>query len=171
MTKTNTDINLDKFNHVDFSPELLNDFLKPDGALRDIYVDNTSIKDWENVIEAFKTSDFSVNYFVDENESKLPADISSLFTNRQNTLKLQLKKENIIINSFFFIDDQIEFDIDPRDFVAEDQHAIIFEFLSLLSAATNKTVTLCDENSADTPYLILLPNDKKVYVAKTRFYN
>jgi len=167
MTKTNIDINLDKFNQVDFSPELLNDFLKPDGALRDIYVDNTSIKDWENVIDTFKNSDFSINFFVDENESKLPTVISSLFTNRQNSLKLQLKKENIIINSFFFIDDQIEFDIDPRDFMAEEQHSIFFEFLSLLSAATNKTVKLCDENSADTPYLVLLPNDKKVYVART----
>jgi hypothetical protein len=76
MTKTNIDINLDKFNQVDFSPELLNDFLKPDGALRDIYVDNTSIKDWENVIDTFKNSDFSINFFVDENESKLPTVIS-----------------------------------------------------------------------------------------------
>jgi hypothetical protein len=168
MTKTNADINLDKFNQVDFSPELLNDFLKPDGALRDIYVDNTSIKDWENVIDTIKNSDFSINFFVDENESKLPADISSLFTNRQNSLKLHLKKGNIIINSFLFIDDQIEFDIDPRDFVAEEQHSIIFEFLSLLSVATNKTIKLCDENSADTPYLVLLPNDKKVYVARKR---
>lgn len=169
MTKTNTDINLNKFKQVDFCPELLKDFLKPDGALRDIYVDNTSIKDWEKIIDTFKNSDFSINFFVDENESKLPTDISSLFTNRQNSLKLQLKKENILINSFFFIDDEIEFDIDPREFVAEEQHSVIFEFLSLLSGATNKTIKLCDENSADTPYLILLPHDKKVYVAMTRF--
>ena len=169
MTKTYNDIDLDKFNLVDFSPELLNDFLITDGALRDIYVDNTSIKDWENVIERLKNSDFSIKYFVDNNESKLPADISSLFTNSQNALKLELKKENIIINSFILIEDQIEFDIDPRDFVAEEQHSIIFEFLNLLVAATNKTIKLCDENSADTPYLILLPNDKKVYVAKSGF--
>jgi hypothetical protein len=168
MTKITTDINLDNFKLVYFSPELLTNFLKPDGALRDIYVDNTSIKDWENILDKFKNSDFSINYFVDEIESNLPTNASSLFTNGQNSVKLQLKKENIIINAYLFISDQIEFDIDPRDFVAKEQHSFIFEFLNLLSDATNKTVKLCEENSGDTPYLILFP-DKKVYVSRIRF--
>lgn len=168
MTNKPTDISLDNFTMVNFSPELLNNFLNPDGALRDIYVENTSIKDWENILDIFKKSDFTINYFIDEIESNLPANVSSLFTNSQNSVRLQLKKETIIINTYLFLNDQIEFDIDPRDFVTEEQHSVIFEFLKLLSDATNKTIILCEENSADTPFLILLP-DKNVYISRIRF--
>ena len=170
MTKTNTAINLDKFRPTDFSSGLLNDFLKVDGALRDIYVDNCSTADWKKVVDALIHSDFSVTYFIDDKESALPVDIFTLFVNRENSLKLQVKKDNIIINSFFFCDDQIEFDIDPRDFVNETQQTTIYKFLCLLRDTINKPVKLCDENTGDAPYLIVFPGDNQVHIAKTRFW-
>ncbi len=167
MNNTSSQISLENFNHVSFTPRLLNRFLKDEGALRDIYIDDCSIEDWDKVVKALKESDFILRFSMNEIETGLPLNISSIFSDTENYFRLEVREESVIINSYFCAESQIEFDIDPRDFVGIDQFQILYKFMRLLARETGKVVKLTQQNCNDIPFLLVAPGDDGwVYVSR-----
>ena len=93
----------------------INWIFKSDGTLRDIYVQNTSIKDWGKLIDLLN-SEYNLNYFssnkIDKDEVfKYLEDESGEIECKSVSIEI----ENIKINCHFFLIEQIEFYIKPSE--------------------------------------------------------
>lgn len=148
---------------INYSDKELENFLKVDGSLRDIYVDNTTINDWDILIDTLKTSGYVLTYFMGENICELPDSLEKLFIDTEQFYLLRVQEENVIFNTYFDIIDRIEFDLDPRDFVAFEQNIIAYKFMRLIADTLNKKVKLTPENTSETSLFEIKPNDSRIY--------
>jgi hypothetical protein len=65
------------------------------------------------------------------------------------------------VNCHFFSEDEIEFDLDPRDMNAE-LLPLLLDFLTVLGKATNKLVVLTMENMPDAEIMRFEPSSGEV---------
>ncbi|MFH6987668.1 hypothetical protein ACHRVW_07975 [Flavobacterium collinsii] len=144
-----------------------------DGSLRDIYIKNTKIEDWEILInylninhilqygppgknkETYKIDlEYVIHYFNDET-GELETKIASIII------------DDIIINLHFFSVDEIELDIDPKEIYSFDNYRKILGFMNQLSELLDKPVTLTGENQSESP-LINVDFSKKIIKTLTK---
>lgn len=124
-------------------------FYFEDGSLRDIYVFNTTITDWELWVDFVNR-----NYEVEFIDSEMKTDFINLsvvkkywIKDSQESVKLALIKiNNFIINCHFFIENEIENDISPKEITKLDDHLKILEYMKKVSNLLNKKVILTGEN-------------------------
>lgn len=91
-----------------------------DGSLRDLYILNADTEVWQKVIEFIRTGEYAYRFEMDGEELPLPADINSLFEVRAEVgAQLSVDVHGITINCYFFAEDEVEFDIDPREIDGE----------------------------------------------------
>jgi hypothetical protein len=128
---------------------LFDKILVPGGSLIDIVIQDTTSKDWNKLFIELKKSSYILKLFRDSLKIDIPEDLLSLFTNKDYCYILRIQEENICINCHFFSIKEIEFDIDPRDFVAEEQYKIVIEFMLFLNRTLSKEVCLTTENIHD----------------------
>ncbi len=125
-----------------------------DGSWRDIYVLQTNRKFWE------KWSDYvNKNYRVEWLNGKSG--------NVENKIDFGVVEEHwdgihdfwstakvfvdrIQINAHFFIDTEIENDIDPREFISLEDHEKLIKYMIDLSTLLNKEIILTPENEHGT---------------------
>jgi hypothetical protein len=116
----------------------------PDGALRDIYVHGTELSDWERLIERVRTAG-PTRWTVDGIDAP-PMTARACFLLRERaSVQLDLHYGRILLCTHFFVRDEIEFDLDPRDVCAETWPWLV-SFLRLLSATTGKRASITPEN-------------------------
>ena len=125
--------------------------LKVDGSLRDIYVLDTSIALWNKFLELLSGSHYDRQCFSDGD----PVDYFQSFQQireiqqSHSTLLTIILPEGPSINCHFFVEYEIEMDIDPRDFQNESRLLILERFLTWLSHSLDRRVILTHENSPD----------------------
>ena len=129
----------------------INWIFKSDGTLRDIYVQNTSIKDWGKLIDLLN-SEYNLNYFssnkIDKDEVfKYLEDESGEIECKSVSIEI----ENIKINCHFFLIEQIEFDIKPSEIKTKSDFEKILSFMSKISSTLKKQITLTGENDITFP--------------------
>ncbi len=132
---------------------------KPDGLLRDIYIQETSLSDWNKVIDILN-SEYDLTYF---SENKI--DKKEVFEYLQDetgeieckTVSINIK--NITINCHFFLIDQIEFDIDPSEIKSKSELDNILSFMTRLSSKLKKQITLTGENEVNFPLIKINTNE------------
>jgi hypothetical protein len=117
-----------------------------DGSSRDIYVQSTSMLDWDACLEALLLSRFQTTYQRDGVTAPLPGSAIAVFSlvgSVSQTLTVDV--DGIDLNCHFFSSTEIEFDFDPR--CVADQHALdrLVEFLMLLVSATGKPAIVTPE--------------------------
>jgi len=133
---------------------LISEF-EPDGSLRDIYVFDTNIKQWNIVLKAITRTNYEYNFLHADEVIELPNDfdlIKALQESNPTILKIYIT-ESIQINCHFFTDKEIEMDIDPNEILSETDYNALTRFLSWLSKITSSTVVLTHENA---PELVIL---------------
>ena len=136
MDNTNNDLEV-KFNK----------FLEYDGALRDILIEKTELNDWKLLYDYLLKSDYKIEYIKDDAKQSLPKNIEMLFEDKDHTHTLSIQEENIILNLHIFFDiSRIEIDVDPRDFVANEQYQIIINFMKNINNILSKKITITYEN-------------------------
>ncbi|MBL0731206.1 hypothetical protein [Piscinibacter sp. HJYY11] len=121
-----------------------------DGSLRDVYVFNTTIEDWETLI-AFARA-HKHEYTKDGVVAVLP-NAKALLGDREHSHLLSVQAGNVSINCHFFILEEIELDIDPREIAGPEEHACVLRFIEQLAEATQKDVVITAENSPDAALL------------------
>jgi len=134
-----------------------------DGSLRDIYVQDISLKEWGILIEHINNN-FSLTYSdkdkIDkEYVLKYLQDTSGEMESKQLTIRLG----KIKINCYFFHDKQIEFDIDPNEINTLNDFERIEDFMTSISEVLQEQVTLTGENAPEFP---LFKVDTKNYINK-----
>lgn len=145
---------------------------EPDGGLRDIYVLDATLADWQAVVDALKREVAGLHFNVGGKTSELPDDISELFFRSPNDLTpcLNVPFGPSTSNCYFFSDDEIEFDLDPRVMKAELLPQLI-DFLTLIGIATSKPVLLTMENMQEAQILRFEPSTKHVDYVGPAFSN
>ena len=118
-----------------------------DGSLRDIYVLETSLPDWQIFADFLRASNYKYTFHVAGEVTNFPVDIAKAFELRISVGALLLfEVGSVTLACHFFNDWEIEFDLDPREVKGEEQAELIFDFMNQLGRALNKEVVLTPEN-------------------------
>lgn len=120
-----------------------------DGSWRDVYVLNTSENDWNAVLEGLHCN-YALSLFIDgELWTKALPTFSAILAMREHSgFTAKIDVSNITIKCHFFTEDQIEFDIDPRE-VQPENWPQFYDFLFYISRITKKFCRLTEENFPD----------------------
>jgi hypothetical protein len=122
-----------------------------DGSWRDIYIKDTSKDDWEKWI-SFVNEYYRIEWYnpiTDILETKIDFKvIKDIFEgNSEYVTTANVFIEDIQINAHFFTANEIENDIDPREFNSKDDHFKLMNYLKAISKLLRKQVILTPENS------------------------
>ncbi|WP_432201133.1 hypothetical protein ACRAQ7_02570 [Erythrobacter sp. W53] len=140
---------------------------EPEGALRDIYVLDTTVADWQLVIDAIRQEVTGLTFKIGDEISELPIDAAEIFYGAQREpipdvmRHLYVPFEEGTLNCHFFGEYEIEFDLSPRDMNAETLPQLI-KFLKLLGNATGKPVLLTMENVQEEQIMRFEPSTGEV---------
>jgi len=126
---------------------------EPDGSLRDIYIQDVVIRDWEKLID-FLNITFDLK-FGDNNKIDKEYVIRYLGdkTGKMECKSLSIDINGITIKCYFFLSDQIEFDIDPNEIKSLEHFEAIESFMTSISKTLHNQVTLTDENTPKFPLI------------------
>jgi hypothetical protein len=117
----------------------------------DIYVQEVSIDDWRKIIslinEKYKVK-YGVANQINENET---IDYLTDETGEIESKSVSIYLGEIQLNCHFFLDDQIEFDIDPKEINSIQDYESIEDFMINVSKTIDKQVTLTWENDVKFP--------------------
>lgn len=123
---------------------------EPDGSLRDIYVRETGRDDWQKVLDALREQWPSLSFTLDGEPAVLPRRVESIFdAQREKAAALCLIVGGAKLICHFFVEDEIEFDLDPREIAGPAQREALVGFMALLGRATGKPVVLTLENAPE----------------------
>jgi hypothetical protein len=121
-----------------------------DGSWRDIYVLQTSLDDnkkWTDYVN----ENYHIEWFnglTQSDEKKVDFEVIKEYWNGNqdlcSTAKIFIAK--IQINNHFFVDNEIENDIDPREINSIEDHEIVVKYMTDLSNLLGKPVILTPEN-------------------------
>ncbi len=129
-----------------------------DGALRDIYVQNTTISDWQKVVDLLN-SDYKLTFGVYEDNLTDKIDfgyVKTMFADETGELETKsatIDLDGIVVKCYFFLFDQIEFDINPSEIHSELELKKVTDFMKTMSAELGKQITLCGENQPEFPLI------------------
>ena len=130
-----------------------------DGAWRDIYVVGTTIADWQRVLDLLsdRTPDALAFYVDGEKLSSAPS-AEVIFARRQETSTLlQVTAGDVHLNCHFFCEEEIEFDLDPRELRGEEDLQAVLTFMRSITEGAGKPAILTHENSQEAVILIVQP--------------
>jgi hypothetical protein len=130
-----------------------------DGSWRDIYVLNTSVADWQKLLDFLRTASYNLNFYIDGEDAVLPSDVAHIFKARAEvSAYLSVDIGEIILNCHFFHDAQIEFDIDPREVTDEIKFQRLLAFMQKIARLLDKDAILTSENVQSEVILTVQPD-------------
>ncbi len=121
--------------------------LKPDGALRDIYVHDATLADWQVALDHVRERYAPLQFLVDGQPADLPGQVADIFPiwERASPL-LNFNLSGIDVACHFFTGEQIEFDLRPEEVTGPERLASLISFLRELATAVGKPAVLTMEN-------------------------
>jgi len=129
-----------------------------DGSLRDIYVLNITISDWQRLVDWLRSGPYPIRFYLNREPAPLPLDVSDLFAHRNDIeVLLKIGVEGIDLHCHFFWHKEIEFDLDPRDVDTEQKEHGIADFMCSVGRLLGKEVILTPEGWKVGPFLRYLP--------------
>jgi len=143
--------------------QLKNEIYVWDGGWLDIYVHNTNKNDWETWSK-YINQNFRIEWYngkTEKVESKIDFSVIKEFWEGNHDLSStsRIFIDNIQINAHFFDSDEIENDIDPREFKDIEDHNKLVKYLIDISSILKKEVTVTPENC---PEIILIKVNKDI---------
>ncbi|WP_431261066.1 hypothetical protein ACQ86G_13725 [Roseateles chitinivorans] len=134
-------------------PTVPRDLWTQDGSLRDVLIREATLPDWAALLDLARRHAF--DYQVDGVAMALPS-AERIFASRDVSHLLRIRIGQADLNCLFYLHDEIELDIDPRQVVELETHQALLGFLADLATATGKTVDITEENA---PEFVLLRFD------------
>ena len=131
---------------------------KPDGSLKDIYVQDVDSTDWNKLIE-FLNSEYNLIFGIDNENGTNRIDFDYVQkmwndeTGKLETKSLTIDLNGVIVKSYFFCPEQIEFDIKPAEIKSESELNLVLDFMQSISKCLKKQSTLTEENQAEFPLI------------------
>lgn len=144
--------------------DFINEVAYVDGSLRDIYIFDVVLEDWNRLLKLLKKS------YPLECDEMIPETIQEIIPIREERglcLSVMLG-HNISANCHFYVSlnesSPIEFDLDPRELQSPYAMNKVFEFMQLLGNEFNREVFLTAENCEDIVLLTYSPSTKDLVI-------
>ncbi|MES9685386.1 hypothetical protein ABWK22_21295 [Gottfriedia acidiceleris] len=99
--------------------EVLDKVFFVDGSLRDIYVLDVTLEDWQKLIDWLRLSDWVIEFYIDgqKNTNKI-TNVSKIFEEKKKkSVLMAINIKSVLINCHFFVEDELEFDINPNNYM------------------------------------------------------
>lgn len=122
-----------------------------DGSLRDIFASGTAISDWNQLLNLAHRSQ-KLEYFVDGVETSLPLTAASIFEDNKHTHFLRINLGGPTLNTHFFVVDEIELDLDPKEVNSQADLDMILKFCAALGHEISRDVFVTPENTPEIFY-------------------
>jgi len=119
-----------------------------DGSLRDLYIPNTTLDDWDRLLNFLRDCRFELAYSLDGRPAPVPGRASEAFRREESGL-LACRLGRMTLNCHFFCPEEIEFDLDPREIDSPAELSRLEQFMSEIGSLLRKEVRLSDENCRD----------------------
>jgi hypothetical protein len=122
-----------------------------DGAVFDIFVTDTTLEDWQAVMDAVRARSWPMTYEVDAVSAEMPPAVEEIFALAQKATILWsvIVAPGVAINCHFFSSDEIEFDFQPREIVSDERLAALLGFITHVGRALGRLVGVTIEGDDD----------------------
>jgi len=129
-----------------------------DGSWRDIYVLDADVAIWQRFLDFLRSSNIPHHFGGEDNLEHLN-DLGTYFKERSQhgSLILSINIDGVIINCHFFIESEIELDLDPKEIAEENNAVAVFEFMEMVSEALSLPIRMTPENMDETPIFEYTP--------------
>jgi hypothetical protein len=134
-----------------------------DGSWRDIYVLKTNSIDWNRLLDALTNSKYEMKFWVDNERVQPIKTIQELLeipTRSSPLMHIDISDVNIACH--FFTDENIEFDIDPREVVNQENLDGILMFITFIGNLLQKQVVLTPENLENILLITFFPETQTI---------
>ncbi|MGG0177499.1 hypothetical protein [Gottfriedia acidiceleris] len=140
--------------------EVLDKVFFVDGSLRDIYILDANMDDWQKLIDWLCLSDWGIEFYIDgQKNTNIITNGSKLFEEKKNkSVLMSIDINGVLVNCHFFGEDEIEFDINPQEIIGLTEASSVFEFMSKLSNILGKEIILTEENLLENPLVTVKSN-------------
>lgn len=129
-----------------------------DGSLRDIYVQNTEAVHWKRFDQLL--SHYKFSYTFDGVVAPFPGS-HRVLENRKGSHVLSIFLNGPVqICCLFFIAEQLELDISPKEITGSAEHEQVLSFVENLAAALELSADITPENSEQIPFLTYEPQSR-----------
>ncbi|UPM55454.1 hypothetical protein [Gottfriedia acidiceleris] len=136
--------------------EVLINVFYDDGSLRDLFIKETNLSDWNILMNFFKSLPNLTLSFDGEKTNQIPSSISELFMlKNEKAVLLSINYKSIIINCHFSCEDEIELDVSPREITTIKEVNAVLEFMDKLARLLNKDVSISIENDSECPLITI----------------
>ena len=131
-----------------------------DGSLRDIYIIEANLNDWQTFLNWLESTEYDVDLFIDGEEVPFEnCKASRLFEVKKRHMPLlSIGFKGVLINCHFFSEAEMEFDIDPKQIKGIVEAGVVIEFMKKLSSIVCKESILTMENSPEYPLVTVKPD-------------
>ncbi len=128
---------------------------KPDGALRDIYISPADESLWNEFISLIHRGQYRHAFWHGQPGAQLPQEFAGIRHLQQTeaTILNLFLPTGVQVNCHFFIEDEIEMDIAPREIADAEAFESLLSFLKWLAINLKRDVRLTYENSPDDEIL------------------
>lgn len=132
-----------------------------DGSLRDIYVVGTTKGDWKKWVD-FVNENYRVSFTEYDTETVYDKIAWTIIEERfagnyDLAYRASFDVGDIILNTFFFTEEQIENDITPSEITTLEAHEQLMNYMQAVASLLNKPVRLSNENHPEQILIEVLP--------------
>lgn len=122
--------------------EILDKVFFNDGSLRDIYVLDVGIDDWQRFIDWVCNSSRGTIFYKDgEKQIYNKTNVAKLFKEKEHhNILLSIDFKGVFINCHFFEENKMELDINPKEISSQNEVNAVFEFMRKLSNVLDKEI-------------------------------
>ena len=123
-----------------------------EGSLIDMYVLDTTLEDWQRLLDFLLASPYALRYSRDGATEPLPDRIEVIFAERSvANVALFIDESQLSLNCHFFAPDEIEFDLNPRAIDGQPRLVRMLDFMRALGSTLGKEIILTPENLQERP--------------------
>jgi hypothetical protein len=134
-----------------------------DGTWRDIYVFDTTMADWQRMLDFLRASPYQVQYFRNSRQVEFPIQVAGAFPLPDECDRLlSVSFAGVLANCHFFTEAEIEFDIDPRDLKSQVELDALFGFMHRLAVSVGKAVVLTPGNLREIVVFRVRPGEAAI---------
>jgi hypothetical protein len=138
--------------------------LTPDGALRDIYVQDTTINDWQKVLELVRTDYAPVNFRTSDGIGSASSEVLlQHFGSGPASADFLFEVGPVSITAYLFEPRRIELSFAPHEVRSSDELEALLAFLARIGTTLCRPVHVTHENMPETVFLRFDPDTNTVY--------
>lgn len=135
-----------------------------DGSLRDVYILDASLTDWERAWAFLLGIEAELTLQIGGEQVLVPDDVGPIFVARQrgDTATLSCRFGRVTLNCHFFAQEEVEFDVDPREIDNADAACDLTSFMVGLCEATSMEILLTAENNREGVIAKVSPGSRNI---------